>query len=151
MLMQIILTKDVPKVGRQFDIKSVADGFALNFLFPKGLAELATKAKVEALEAKRSEIAHLQEVGEKALMEAVKKLDGAKVTIKGGKASESGSLYKGISAGTVAEALSKAAGAKIPTDIFELAQPIKAVGEHPLALRSGAAKAECTLVVEASE
>lgn len=147
--MQIILLKDVPKVGRQFDIKSVADGFALNFLFPKGLAELATKGKVTALETKRSEIAHMQEANEQALSEALKKLDGAKVTIKGGKASESGSLYKGVSADAVATALSKAAGVKITTDIFNLEQAIKTVGEHPIALQSGEASAECTLVVEA--
>lgn len=146
--MQIILTKDVPKVGRQFDLKTVADGFALNFLFPKGLAELATKDKIEALTARRSEIAHLQEVGEQALVAAVKKLDGAKVVIKGGKASESGSLYKGISAEMVAEALSKTAGAKLSSDIFDLAHPIKTVGEHPLKLRVGDVSANCTLVVE---
>jgi len=147
--MQIILLKDVPKVGRQFDIKSVADGFALNFLFPKGLAELATKDKVTALETKRSEIAHLQEVNEEMLMAAVKKLDGTKVAIKGGKANEGGSLYRGVNGGVIAEALSKAAGVKITTDIFNLEHPIKTVGEHPLALRVGDVSATCTLVVEA--
>ena len=149
--MQIILTKDVPKVGRQFELKSVADGFALNFLFPKGLAELATKDKIQALEARRAEIAHLQEVGEQALTAAVKKLDGAKIVIKAGKASESGSLYKGINAEMVAEAISKAAGAKLSSDIFDLAHPIKTVGEHALKLRSGDVSANCTLVVEAGE
>lgn len=147
--MQVILLKDVPKVGRQFDIKSVADGFALNFLFPKGLAELATKDKVTALETRRSEIAHLEEANEQALAGALKKLDGAKVSIKGGKASESGSLYKGVNADAVAIALSKTAGVKITTDIFNLKHAIKTVGEHPIILQSGEATAECTLVVEA--
>ncbi|MBI2048586.1 MAG: 50S ribosomal protein L9 [Parcubacteria group bacterium] len=149
--MQVILLKDVAKVGRQFDIKTVADGFALNFLFPRGLAELATKEKVAALETKRSEIAHMQEIGEQALTGAIKKLDGATVSIKAGKASESGSLYKGIGAEAVAEALSKAAGAKISTDVFDLAHPIKTVGEHSLALNLGTTKATCTLVVVAGE
>ena len=147
--MKVILTKDVPKVGRQFDIKTVADGFALNMLFPRGLAELATKDKIEALEAKRAEIAHLQEVGEQALMEAIKKLDDARVIIKGGKANESGSLYKGVNTDAVAEALSKVAGAKITSNNFDLESAIKTVGEHPLTVTAGDAKAHCVLVVEA--
>jgi len=149
--MQIILIKDVPKVGRQFDLKNVADGFALNFLFPKGLAELATKDKIKALEARQAEVAHLHEVSEQALVTAVKKLDGAKITIKAGKASESGSLYKGVNAETIAEALSKIAGAKLSADIFDLAHPIKTIGEHSLTLHTGDVSAECTLVVEAGE
>lgn len=147
--MQIILTKDVPKVGRQFDLKNVAGGFALNFLFPKGLAELATKDKIQALAERQAEVAHLHEVSEQALVAAVKKLDGAKITIQGGKANESGSLYKGVSADMVAEALSKAASAKLSADIFDLAHPIKTVGEHPLTLRVPNVSADCTLVVEA--
>ena len=145
--MQVILTKDVPKVGRQFDVKNVADGYALNFLFPRGLAEMATDEKVTALEAKRAEIAHLVEVGEKATMEAIKKLDGAKVTIQGGRASDEGSLYKGVNADMIAEALSKAAGTKITVDAFSFDQPIKTVGEHPLTLRVGEVSATVTLAV----
>ena len=148
--MQVILLKDVPKVGRQFDVKTVADGYALNFLFPKGFAEMATKDKVMTLEAKRAEIAHLVEAGEKAVGEAVKKLDGIKITIAGGKASDEGTLYKGVNADMIAEALSKAAGVKITPDIFDLEQPIKALGEQPLTLRAEGATAECTLVIQES-
>ena len=148
--MQVILLKDVTKVGRQFELKTVADGFALNFLFPRGLAELATKDKIASLETKQAAIAHMQAAGEKDLAAAIKKLDGATVSIKAGKASESGSLYKGISAEVVAEALSKHAGAKIPSDAFEFSQPIKSVGEHALALSAAGAKAQCSLIVEAA-
>lgn len=149
--MQVILTKDVPKVGRQFDVKNVADGFALNFLFPRGLAEMATDEKVVTLEAKRAEIAHLIEAGEKTLAEAVKKLDGVKVVIKAGKVSDEGTLYKGVNADMVAEELSHAAGAKITSDSFLFDQPIKAVGERPLTLRVGDVSTMCTLVVEGEE
>jgi len=149
--MQVILTKDVPKVGRQFDVKTVADGYALNFLFPRGLAEMATDEKVATLEAKRAEIAHLIETEEKALAEAIRKLDGAKVTIEAGKVSDEGTLYKGVNADMVAEALSKAAGVKITADTFLFDQPIKTVGEHPLTLRVEDVSATCTLVVEGEE
>ena len=118
-------------------------------MFGKGWGELATKEKRKALEARQAEVAHLHEVSAQALVAAVKKLDGTKVIIKAGKASESGSLYKGVSADMIAEALSKVAGAKLSADIFDLSHPIKTVGGHPLALRAGDVSAECTVVVEA--
>lgn len=147
--MQVILLKDVPKVGRQFEIKNVADGHALNLLFPRRLAELATKEKVAALESRRAEIAHLQEASVSALADALKKLDGTTITINGGKANEQGNLYKGIGNEDVAMALSKVAGVKIATDNFELTEHIKAIGKYPLTLMAGGTSASITLLVEA--
>jgi large subunit ribosomal protein L9 len=149
--MQVIFLKDVAKAGRQFDVKNVADGYALNFLIPKGLAEMATKDKVASLEARKAEIAHLRESGVQELTDAIKKMDGEKVVIKAGKASEEGSLYKGVSADDIAEALSKTAGVKITQDNFDLDQPIKTIGEHMLIIYVGEAKSHCTLIVEVGE
>jgi large subunit ribosomal protein L9 len=147
--MQVILLKDVPKLGRQFEVKNVADGHALNLLFPRGLAEHASKEKVAALESRRAEIAHLEKVDLETLAKAIKKLDGVKVTIKVGKANEQGNLYKGVGSAGVAEALSKEVGAKITSDNFDLPTHLKTVGEHPLSLKVGEASANCTIVVEA--
>ncbi len=148
--MQIILLKDVPKVGRQFEVKNVADGHALNLLFPRGLAELATKEKVAVLESRRAEIAHLQEASASALAAAFKKLDGTTVPLNGGKASEQGNLYKGIGPEGVAEALSKAAGVKITTNNFELSEHIKAAGKYPIELSAGGVTSRITLLIEAA-
>ena len=149
--MKVILTKDVPKVGRQFDLKTVADGFALNFLFPRGLAELATAEKMNSLEKRQAAVAHLKEADASALAAAFKKLDGMKVSIKSGKANDQGHLYKGVGVEEIAESLSKAAGAKISSNMFTLEASIKVVGEHTLTLHSGDEKAHCMLVVEAGD
>ena len=52
--MKVILLKSVPKIGRKYDVMDVAEGFAMNALFPKGLAELATEkglARIKVLKA----------------------------------------------------------------------------------------------------
>lgn len=149
--MQVILLKDVPKVGRQYDLKTVADGFALNLLFPKGLAELATKEKIAVLEEKQKAIAHLREADSKAIEGALARLDGIAVTISAGKANDKGTLFKGVDADDVAAALGKAAGTKIDTDTFDLPSPIKTTGAHKLSLKAGNVTAECTLMVEAAK
>lgn len=148
--MQIILLKDVPKVGLQFDIKNVADGFALNLLFPRGLAERATKEKVATLEARRAEISHLKVVEKKTLAEAIKRLDGTAVTLKAGKASEQGNLYKSVTTEEVALVLSKAVHAKITSNELDVPHAIKSTGEHKITVKADEISAVVSLMVESS-
>src|SRR3990167_742911 len=71
--MKIILLEDVKKIGKKFDVKDVSDGYAKNFLFPKGLAEVATPSALKELEKKKTEMEkedrelmkHLDEVARK--------------------------------------------------------------------------------------
>ena len=51
--MKVIFLQDVPRVGKRHDIKEVNDGYAMNFLFPRKLAELATSKAIAELEVQR--------------------------------------------------------------------------------------------------
>ncbi|NLB87621.1 MAG: 50S ribosomal protein L9, partial [Syntrophomonadaceae bacterium] len=54
--MKVILLQDVKNIGKEGDVKEVADGYARNFLFPKGLAIEATKANLKENQEKKAKI-----------------------------------------------------------------------------------------------
>jgi large subunit ribosomal protein L9 len=51
--MKVILLEDIKKIGKRFEVKEVSDGYARNFLFPNGLADVATPASLKELEKKK--------------------------------------------------------------------------------------------------
>jgi len=79
--MRIILLQDVENVGKKFEVKDVKDGYARNFLIPKGLAKLATKQVLEWVE-KQKEI-EKQRVEEelKEIQKIASSIDGLEVII----------------------------------------------------------------------
>ena len=54
--MKVIFLKDVPRVGKKYDIKEINDGYAMNFLFPQKLAEIATPSAIANLEKRQKTI-----------------------------------------------------------------------------------------------
>ena len=127
--MKVILLADGSKLGRKSEVKNVSPGYAKNFLFPRGLAMLATQSAV-------LEIDHMSEAKKKAaekdLADAealAQKMDGLEVEILM-KVSKDGVGYAGISAQKIAETLS-GIGYKISKSQIKIPSPIKKVGEHP--------------------
>ena len=81
--MQIILLKDIVKIGQKFDIKNVSDGYAMNFLFPNNLAELATPKKIKNLETAKLQHEAEDKVHQELLLKNLKVLDDVRVKIQG--------------------------------------------------------------------
>lgn len=131
--MKVILLKDIPKLGKPGEIRSVSDGYARNFLFPRGLAEAATRA---SLEAQSREVATrtVQDERERQRFEALAEKLKSTVLDFELKVGGRGQAFGSVSAQDIAERLAKH-GLTVERQWIELAQGIKAAGEHAVDIR----------------
>ncbi|MDP3661590.1 MAG: 50S ribosomal protein L9 [bacterium] len=146
--MKIILLQDVPKVGKKWDIKNVADGFAQNSLIPRKLAEAATASALARAEAARKGAEENKVASASELAKNLKTINGARVEISA-KANEQGHLFAAIHESEIAKALKEKTGIAVSPEFLKSAQPIKTTGEHAIEIVAGDAKAACTIVVVA--
>jgi large subunit ribosomal protein L9 len=147
--MQVILLKDVRGVGRAHEIKNVADGYAVNFLFKQHLAEPATEEKIKAIEAKAK--AHEAELAkaEEELTQKIHSLRGKKITIEA-RATEKGGLFKQITPKDVAHQIVVQLKVAIPETAVSIPEHLKTVGEHQVLVHSKTIKAELMLDIKAA-
>lgn len=146
--MKVILLKDISKVGKKFDVKDVADGFALNSLIPKGFVKVATPAALKEVEALKAIFEGEKKVHEDLLSKNLHEIEGKVITVAL-KASEKGHLFAGIHQVEVADIIKQELHADILPDFIELPKPIKEVGSHVVEVKAGDKKAVLTLVIEA--
>ena len=132
--MKIILLKDVKKIGRKYDIKDVADGYALNSLIPNDIAVPATTSYIKMIEAKKKQDVLLKEDFKKAFEFAVSKLPDGKLHISG-KVNDKGHLFAGIHEDRIIEEFKKETGVILSPEHFSLEKPLKEIGEHVLDLK----------------
>jgi len=128
--MKVILLQDIEKVGKKFEVKNVANGFAKNHLLPKKLAQIATKNALLWAQTQR-EIA--AKVVEKELAETQTKasaIDGREITITM-KVGEQNQLFESVTPQKIAEKL-KEDGFEIDKKQVELNEPVKELGEFPV-------------------
>jgi large subunit ribosomal protein L9 len=104
--MEIILKQDYPGLGNKNDIVKVRDGFARNFLIPKGIAVVATESAKKVLAENLKQQAHKEAKLRKEAEENAKKL--ASITIKiGAKTSSKGKIFGSVNTIQIADALQK--------------------------------------------
>ncbi len=132
--MKVILMKDAARLGRKYEIKDVADGFALNSLIPRGIAVPATSSYVKVVEAKKKQDVLMKEEFKKAFEYALSKLPGGMLHISG-KANEKGHLFAGITKSQVIDEFKKETGVELSDEHFELEKSLKEVGEHPIEVK----------------
>ena len=146
--MKIILLKDVPKVGRKYDIKDVSDGHALNLLIPRGLATGATEQAVKKIELLKANDMTEKRIQGDLLEKNLETIKALTLTLKE-KANEKGHLFAGLTKEVIAKEVMKATRLNIDPESIKLDKPIKEIGEHKVALEAGGKKADFTVVIEA--
>ena len=124
--MQVILKKDVARLGKAGEVVSVRDGFGRNFLLPKGLALSAIDTNLKVVEQEKKKQALHQEQQKKQAQELAQKISATSCTITV-QAGTDGKLYGSVTTQDVAQAY-QAEGISIDKRKIELPQAIKEVG-----------------------
>lgn len=137
MPMQVILTKDVPNLGKAGELVNVKPGFGRNYLVPNGLAVSATAENVHRLEHDRRVIAKKVAKAQAAASSTAEKINV--ITLQFDRAvGEDDKMFGSVTSRDIAEKLSKA-GVEIDHRAIHLEQPVKALGKYeaPVKLDAG--------------
>ncbi|MFA6304670.1 MAG: 50S ribosomal protein L9 [Patescibacteria group bacterium] len=144
--MQVLLLKNIPKLGSAGEVKNVNDGYARNYLFPTKLAEPITGGKIVQLGiSKTAQAKKIAQVKLKAIS-ALGKINNQKITIKA-KASPKGTLFKAISATDIATAVLEQLGQTLKPEQIVLQHHLKEVGLSKVALKFHNEQANLTIEI----
>ena len=148
--MKVIMLKDVKGTGRANDVVEVNNGFARNFLIPKGFAQEATAQNLNRSNQQRSLQVHRKNMERAEALELAKKLEGVRVEVTA-KAGKDGRLFGSVTAGDIADALKKKR-IEVDKKRIELDAPIKQAGEPQVSIRVYAdTTAKITVAVKIAE
>ena len=131
--MKVILQKEIPTLGKAGEIRNVADGYARNFLIPRGLAEAATESALKDLARKQSDTARHLEREQASFEGMAEKLRSTALSfiLKMG---EKDQAFGGISSQDIVEKLAEY-GINVEKSWIELEQSIKSTGEHNVKIK----------------
>ena len=127
--MDIILKQDVDLLGSKYDVVTVKDGYARNFLIPQGLAVVATKSNAKVNDEVIRQQAHKAAKAKEAAEAIASKLEGLSIKL-GAKAGESGKIFGSVNSIQLADAI-QGAGYDIERKQIQLADDtIKELGSY---------------------
>ena len=145
--MKVILLKDIKGTGKKDQIIEASDGFARNFLFPKGLAREASATNLNAIENAKAAQKHREDVERAKAEETRKALSGKAIKIVA-RGAEGGRLYGSVTAQEIADELFKQYGVKVEKRRIDVAN-IRNAGDFTVSVWLDAGMtAEMTAKVE---
>lgn len=127
--MQVILKSDVEKLGQRGDIVDVSRGYVRNFLVPRGLAEMATPAKLEEVRRQMFEAAERDRRMAERAGEIAETLNKSVITIEA-RTGEDERIFGSITPANIVSAIERARGIHIDRRRVRLEEPIKSLGTH---------------------
>lgn len=132
--MKVILKADIKGVGKKDQVINASDGYARNFLLPKGLAVEANSENMSKLKAKEDSKAYRKEQEKEEAKKVSERLAGIqlKVPVKAG---ENGKIFGGVSAKEIADLLKSNYGIEVDKKKIDLKETIKTLGLRTVTIK----------------
>ena len=143
--MQVILLKDVEKLGKRGEIVAVRGGFGRNFLLPQALAMLVTRENRAAIESEKKEAARRDSRKKEGAQKLASRLESLHLRLPVA-VGEKDKLFGSVTGKDLAEALERE-GVSVDKKQFLLSEPIKSLGSHSVKVELGP-DVKATLQVE---
>lgn len=148
--MKILLKRDVPNLGKAGEVKTVADGYARNYLIPRGMAVIATQGALKQAKLKQQVEAQRQAHFQQEAQKLATAFRGLTLTFQV-RAGENEQLYGSITNADIAQALEKQVGRAIDRRKIELERPIRRLGSYRVPIRLGDSLFHIGVVVQRQE
>lgn len=133
--MQIVLSKDVSKLGYRGEVVKVREGYFRNFLLPNGLALIATPSSLKLAAVRKEKILSNRKKVVEGAKEILAKIKGLKLNLKA-KISSKGKLFGAIAEDKILEAIEKATDLKLDRSFVKMTH-IKTTGTHDVLIHIG--------------
>lgn len=147
--MKVILLHEVKGVGRKDSIVDVAEGYARNFLLPKGFADIATVSTIEKVRQRTTSLGKRKEAEDAEHAALAERLTHVRITIQAA-ASSKGKLFGSVTASMVQRSLAQQ-GFAVPEAAISFATPIDHIGNHSATVALTAAHAATITVTVVAE
>lgn len=127
--MQVILLKDIEKLGDRFDVVNVKPGYGRNYLIPQGFAQVANKGNMERLDEIKAREAALEAQRSAEYKALIAKLEAQSLTI-GAKAGASGKIFGSVTNVQIAAAIKDTMGLDVERKKIDVPEDIKELGSY---------------------
>lgn len=146
--MKVILLHDIAKVGRKYEVKDVADGYAANALIPQGKAETATPAALRRLNTIKTAEDAKKAAIESLIAAEVGKVNGEEITISRA-VNEQGHLFAAVHEADIAKAILDKYKVSFEPRHIKLESALKKIGSERIQIQVGDKKGAITVTIVA--
>ncbi len=141
--MKVILLKDIPKIGKKYEVKEFKQGYAQNVLLAKGLAEIATPHSLMLRDAALQKVQQKEDTKRTTFEESLRICASSTIEIFA-RTNEKGSLFKAVSARDVVHAIKDTTGIVFDERAIKM-DPLKECGTHTIHITEGKLQGECQI------
>jgi len=149
--MKVVFLKDISTKGKRGEIRDVANGYARNFLFPRGLAMPATAGAIKIAKVQSEEKSQRQARQQEELNELIQQLEAKELHLKA-RAGAKGRLHGAITSADIAHGLSQLVNIEIDKKKIELDEPLHHLGSYEVTISlAKGSEAKLKVVIEEEE